>query len=308
MEGLITGLGVQMNTMVLQLLFNGLVSGLLLALLAAGFNLIFNTTRVFHIAHGSFYVGGAYAFYAILQLFQNQSLFFVFLSALAAILIVMFVASMVEVLIYQPLSRKKSGQGITLISSMGVYLFIINGIAMFFGNETKSLQLSSGGSIFLSNLVIAPVQLLQLLVSLFFLVLVLFVSRARWFLGVRAMMSNESVASVLGVNTSLIRLLAISFGSALAALAAIMTLYDTGIDPQGGMAITLSAVVAVIIGGSLSLRGTIFASLGIALLQTATAWFLSSQWKEGMTFVLLILVFFWRTEGIVSYKMRVEEQ
>ncbi len=130
-----------MNTLFLQLAFNGLVSGLLLALLAVGFNLT-NTTRVFHIAHGSFYVGGAYAFYAILPLFQSQSLFFVLLSALAALLLVMLVASMVEVLIYQPLSRKKSGQGIFLIVSMGIYLFIINAIAMFFGNQTKSLQLS----------------------------------------------------------------------------------------------------------------------------------------------------------------------
>lgn len=131
-----------MNTLFLQLAFNGLVSGLLLALLAVGFNLIINTTRVFHIANGSFYVGGAYAFYAILQLFQSQSLFFVLLSALAALLLVMLVASMVEVLIYQSLSRKKSGQGISLIASMGIYLFIINGIAMFFGNQTNSHQLS----------------------------------------------------------------------------------------------------------------------------------------------------------------------
>ena len=128
--------------MVLQLLFDGLVADLLLALLATGFNYVFNATVVFHIAHGSFYVGGAYAFYAILQLFLSQSLFFVLLSALAALLLVMLVASMVEVLIYQPLSRKKSGQGISLIVSMRIYLFIINGIAMFFGNQTTSLQLS----------------------------------------------------------------------------------------------------------------------------------------------------------------------
>ena len=297
-----------MNTMILQLVFNGMVSGLLLALLATGFNLIFNTTRVFHIAHGGFYVGGAYVFYALIQSFQSQSLFLVLVAALSALFITMLFASIVETLIYLPLARKKSGQGITLISSMGVYLFIVNGLALLFGNETKSLQLPLGGSIVISNIVVAPIQLVQLGGPLFFLVAVLLASKAKWFLGVRAMMSNESVASVLGVNTALIRLLAISSGSALAAVAAILTLYDTGIDPQGGMAITLSAVVAVIIGGSLSLRGTILASITIALLQTATAWLLSSQWKEGMTFVLLILVFFWRTEGIVSYKMRVEEQ
>ena len=297
-----------MNSVVLQLVFNALVSGLLLALLASGFNLIYNTTKVFHIAHGGFYVAGAYAFYWIFQLLEIPGFMTSVLATLVSVVVIAMLAFIVEVFIYQPLSRKKSGQAITLISSIGVYLFMVNTLALLFGNETIILELPLSQNINLENLIIAPVQQLQLLTALICLACLLVITRSGWFLSVRAMMTNESVASVLGVNTGMIRLLAISFGSVLAAVSAILMLFDTGIDPQAGMGITLSAAVAVIIGGSMSLRGTILASLVIALLQTATAWFLSAQWKEGMTFALLILVFFWRTEGIVSYKMRVEEQ
>jgi branched-chain amino acid transport system permease protein len=121
-------------------------------------------------------------------------------------------------------------------------------------------------------------------------------------------MSEQTVASVLGVNTKRIRLIAMIIGGLFVAIASILKLYDTGMDPYSGLTITLSASVAVIVGGSNSLKGTIIASLLIASLQTITEWFLSSQWKEGMTFLLLILVILWRTEGIVSFKMRVEEK
>jgi len=298
----------EMNSVVLQLVFNALVSGLLLALLAAGFNLIYNTNKVFHIAHGGFYVAGAYAFYWIFQ----QVEFYGFMASVLATLVsfgaIAILALSVEVFIYQPLFRKKSGQAITLISSMGVYLFMVNTLALLFGNETIILELPIFRNINFENFIIAPVQQLQLLTALICLACLLVVSRSGWFLGVRAMMANESVASVLGVDTGKIRLVSIIFGSFLAAVSAILILFDTGIDPQAGLGITLSAAVAVIIGGSMSLRGTILASLLITQLQAATAWFLSAQWKEGVTFALLILVFFWRTEGIVSYKMRVEEQ
>ncbi|MBK7970987.1 MAG: branched-chain amino acid ABC transporter permease [Bacteroidetes bacterium] len=140
------------------------------------------------------------------------------------------------------------------------------------------------------------------------LIAVVWISNSKKFLQVRAMMSNETVASVMGVNSNAIRLFTMAFGSILAAIAAVLRLYDTGIDPNGGMGITLSAAVAVIIGGGSSIRGTIIASLLIAFLQTTTEWFLSAQWKEGMTFLLLIIVILWRTEGIVSFKMRVEEK
>jgi len=121
-------------------------------------------------------------------------------------------------------------------------------------------------------------------------------------------MSDTGVASVMGVNTFAIRLYAMILGSLFAVLASILTLYDIGLNPQSGMAITLTAVVAVIVGGTTSFKGTVAASLLIAFLQTGTEWYLSAQWKEGVTFLLLISVILWRTQGIVSFKMRVEEQ
>jgi branched-chain amino acid transport system permease protein len=294
--------------MLAQLIFNSIVSGLLLALVAVGFNLIFNTTKVFHLAHGAVYVCGPYALVRFLNLSGNTTDTSWIVSVILSLMLVLVLAVLIEVLVYRPLSKRNASQTISLISSMGVYLLLVNLIALLFGNETKFLDTDLGKSIDLANIIIVPMQVVQLVTSLIILTLLIFFSRTTWFLRVKAMMSHEIVASVVGVNTKAIRLVALSLGSIMAAVAAILRLYDTGIDPQAGMAITLSAAVAVIIGGGGSLMGTIIASLLIAFLQTATEWYLSAQWKEGVTFLLLIIVILWRTEGIVSFKMRVEEK
>jgi len=294
--------------MFLQLLFNSITSGLVLALLAVGFNLVFYTTRVFHLAHGAVYVCGAYALMKFVNLSGGTTVASWFFSLVLSFSLVISLAVLIEILVYRPLSKRNAGQAITLISSMGVYILVVNFIALLFGNETKFLNPNLGDSIFFANIIIIPIQAVQLITSILLLGLLLFISKSRWFLQVRAMMSNETVASIIGVNSKFIRLFAMVLGSILATIAAILRLYDTGIDPQAGMSITLSAAVAVIIGGNGSISGTIAASMLIAFLQTTTEWFLSAQWKEGMTFLLLILVILWRTEGIVSFKMRIEEK
>lgn len=294
--------------MFIQLLFNSILSGLLLALVAVGFNLIFNTTKVFHLAHGGVYVCGAYSLINFENTLNGTIGANWFFALVLSLLIIGIIGTLIEFFVYRPLSKRNAGQAITLISSMGVYLLLVNLIALLFGNETKFLKPNLTDSISYQGIIIVPIQAFQLMVSLILLGLILFVSKTKRFLQVRAMMSNETVASVIGVNSKAIRVIAISLGSLLAAIAAILRLYDTGIDPQAGMTITLSAAVAVIIGGSGSISGTIIASLLIAFLQTTTEWLLSTQWKEGMTFLLLIIVILWRTEGIVSFKMRLEEK
>lgn len=294
--------------MILQLLFNSIVSGLLLALVAVGFNLIFYTIKVFHLAHGAVYVFGAYAMMKFLNLFGEVTMISWLFSLALSFSLAFILSILIELIIYRPLSKRNTSQAITLISSMGIYIFIVNLIALLFGNETKSLNPGLGDSISFNNLIIIPIQAVQLIISIILLAFLFFLSKSRWFLRVRAIVSNETVASVIGVNPRFIRIFAITLGSILATIAAILRLYDTGIDPQAGMAITLSAVVAVIIGGKGSIAGTVTASMLISFLQTTTEWFLSAQWKEGMTFLLLILVILWRTEGIVSFKMRIEEK
>lgn len=294
--------------MFLQLLFNTIITGLMLTLVAIGFNIIFNTTKVFHLAHGALFAGGAYFYIFFSSVFNANTVSGLLLTATFSLFGVCFVGFLIEYLVYRPLNKKQSGQAITLISSTGVYLFLINLIAILFGNETKYLDPGLGNSFVFYGIIVVPIQIIQLICSVILIVVILIFSYSRWYLPFKAVSGNEIISSLLGINIRILRMAALVLGSVLASIAGILRMYDTGIDPHAGMSVTLSSAVAVILGGNSSLLGTLLACLLISSIQTTTEWYFSAQWKDGITFLLLIGVILWRTEGIVSFKMRVEEK
>jgi branched-chain amino acid transport system permease protein len=293
--------------MFFQLTFNTIVSGLLLSLVAIGFNFTFYVTKVFHFSHGALYIAGAYVLVAAESLNSLNSPILLTYYIVTALSIVVLLAFLIDWLVYQPLTKKKASQAITLISSLGVNIFLVNLIILFFSNDNKFSKMNAGDGFEFIGLIITHIQLIQLTTCIITLFLLLLFTYSRLFLKIRAVMSQETVASILGINTKKIRLLAMIFGSLLASIAGILNYYDTGINPQAGIPVTLSAVVVVMLGGKESIKGTIIAALFISFLLTTTEWFLSQQWKDSITFFLLIITLLWKTEGFVSFKMRVEE-
>ena len=289
--------------MILQLLINGIINGMLIALVALGFHVIFSATKIFHLAHGGIYVAGVYLFLWVSPF--TGIIAGVFLSLIFAFILGLFI----EWSVYKPLMKKSSNQNIALISSLGVYIILINIIALLFGNETKILDNSISESIFIGEYVITKPQIIQAIISVPLIVLfVVFMNITGLGLKIRAVADNPILARVVGIKIQTVRYLVFGLGSLMAVSAALLKAYDTGIDPYSGMAITLSAAVVVIIGGTSSLYGTIIASFFLALLQNFTEYFLSAQWKDTVTFAILIIVLLWRTEGILQFNIRTDEK
>lgn len=288
--------------MLTQVLINGIINGLLLSLVALGFHIIFSATKIFHIAHGGLYVGGVYFFYWI------SSLTALFPAIAISMAFVFILGILIEKVVYRPL-MKKSNQNITLISSLGVYIVIINIIALIFGNETKILSNSISEGITFLDLIITWPQLLYIIVSVpAIIAFTLFMKITGFGLKVKAVSDNPTLARVLGIQIEKIRYVVFGVGSLLAAIAGLLKAYDTGIDPYSGMAITLSAAVVVIISGMASFTGTILTSILLAITQNFIEYFLSAQWKDTVTFAILILVLIWRTEGILQFNIRSDER
>ena len=131
----------------IQILINSITSGLLLAMVALGFHIIFSATNIFHIAHGGIYVAGVYFFFGI-----SQHLGFV-PSLFLTILFAAFLGILIEWLVYKPLAKKSNNQNIALISSLGVYIVLVNSIAILYGNETKLLDNTIYKSFNLGNVI-----------------------------------------------------------------------------------------------------------------------------------------------------------
>lgn len=284
----------------LQILVNSLASALVLSLVATGFIYIFRVTKILHLAHGGVYVAGAFAFWWVHT--KTNNWFLATTVALAAVAILIY---SIEKLVYLPLSKGQANQSISLIASLGLYVAIVNTIALLFGNENKQIDHLITGSFEFGGIVLTKVQTTQILVgSVVILALIIYLNLTKSHLALQSVSDNKTISEVMGVNTEKERLRVLIAGSMLACIAAILQALEGGIDPQAGMGITLTAVVVAVLVSRLDLRLIIAFAIALTLLQNSVEWFLDAQWKNGVTFMILLLVILFRTEGVISYNLR----
>ncbi len=268
--------------------------------MAIGFTYIFRVTRVFHIAHGGVYVAGAVALWWMLSKTNNWAVAVLFAITVTAIMI-----WLIEKAIYLPINKRQSNQSILLVASLGLYVAIVNTLALLFGNEDKIIGNSISGSFVIGNIILTKVQLIQVafgIIATATVTVILKLSKSN--LTFQSISDNESISKVLGINTEKERLKVFISGSMLALIAAILKTIEVGVNPQSGMNITLSASVVAILVSRLNILLIIAFAIALTLLQNSVEWFLNAQWKDGITFLILLLVILFRTEGIISYNLR----
>lgn len=290
--------------LVFQLLANGLVTGCAYALVALGFALIYNTTHIFHIAHGAVYAVSAYLFYSFYVLWNIPLVGAALLTVLGAVIM----GVLIDEMIYVPLNQQGASMLIHLLSSLGLYIALVNVIAMFYGNQTKVLSsgvqptYSFGGIILTQIQVVTVVAAVVLLIGLFVLL-----RQTRLGQQLRAMRDDPELVTVMGINPRTLRRVVFALGSALAAVAAILLGLDVDIDPHIGLAAVLNGAVAVIIGGVGLFEGAALGAMVLGVLQSMVVWQASARWQEAVTFGMLILFLLFRPQGILGKQRRMEE-
>jgi branched-chain amino acid transport system permease protein len=287
-----------------QLLANGLATGGGFAIVALGFALIYNTTRTFHFAHGAVYTWSAYFLHTFLNLWHMP----LGVSLVLTVLLAAILGVVIDEVLYRPLVKRNSSQLIQMLSSLGLYIMLVNTVAMVYGNETKVLVPGIQPTYSFAGVILTQVQLLTVICSLvLFAGLVLLLRGTRLGNVVRALRDDPELVSAVGVNPRRVRWAVFALGSAFAAVAAMLAGLDIGIDPNIGMNALLSGAVAVIIGGIGTFEGAAVGGLGIGFLQGLAVWRLSARWQDAVTFVLLVVFLLFRPQGIFGGRRRAEE-
>ena len=287
--------------MLTQFLVNGIITGILYSLLAIGFALVYNTTRLFHIVAAAIYVFAAFMFY----LFAVPIGLPILVAALAAILLTMGLSLLTDISVYRPLKKRKASNNVAMIASIGMMTVIVNLLAMLFGNETKVIDNTIHKTYALGNLIVTTPQMWQLVAGSAVLVLFLvFIGRSIWGIRFRALSADNILYETLGYNTANTRTMVFLMSGAFIALASCLTVYDIGLDPHMGMNVLINAMVAMIIGGVGRFGTCVLGGISLGILQALTVYQFSSNWQNAVTFVLLLLLLFLRPQGIAGYKQR----
>ena len=282
-----------------QLLINSIIAGAIYALMAVGFNLIYGTVRFFDLGYGSLAAVGGYGAFFLLD-----KLNFGFVISLAfGVSVSSLVGFIIYKTVYQPLHNRKSSNLVMLVASLGVFTAVQSILAMLFGSRFRVLSDGSGAQLIyhIFGGAITHTQIV-ILVTAFLVVIGLHFLLKRTVFGksVAAIADNEEVAKVVGINTKKVIGLVFLIGSAIAGLTGVLVGLDVGIKPTMGLLLLLKGVVASIIGGVGSLYGGVLGAFLLGLVENFGIWKISGEWKDAISFGLLIIFLLFRPQGILG--------
>ena len=280
-------------TFLIQLL-NSLQYGLLLFMLAAGLTLIFGIMGVVNLAHGSFYMVGAYLAWSLSSLFGSLAL-----AILAGIVLSVLLGLALEWLLFRHFYARDHLDQVLLTFGL-IYIFE-ELRSILWGDEVHGVTIPDllSASIPLTENQSYPVY--RLFISgvciALALGLYLLISKTRLGMKIRAGAFNRGMAEALGVNIKLIHALVFALGVTLATVAGMVAAPVSSVYPNMGAPVLIMCFVVVVIGGIGSVRGALIAAMLVGLVDTFGK-VLFPQVAGILVYMLMASVLLWKPEGL----------
>lgn len=283
----------------LQLIFNGLVTGSVFAVGAIGASLVWGVLRIGNFAHGDYMALGAFTAF-VFNVLLGQNLV---LSALAGIALTSIFAVIAHQLVLKPMR----GRGLTsvFIVTIGLAFLMRNSLFLIFGSGARSFSLNQADVYVVGSLRMSPGQLITIAAA------ILAIGFVAWLLSstnigrsMRAVAENSDLAAVTGVNTDRLATVTWLITGALAGLAGIcMGLVQGTFDASFGAYTLFLIFTAVVLGGIGSAYGALGGGLALGLVMEVSTWDgffggLDPRYKLVLAFFVLILMLLLRPEGL----------
>ncbi len=278
---------------------NGLAYGVLLFLLSVGLTLIFGMLDIVNLAHGSFYMLGAYAGLTTLAVTGNY-----WLAMLVAPLAVGAVGALMERVCLRPLYRRSPLDQVLLTFGF-IYLFE-DIVKLLWGGKIRSIPPPKVfmGSVKLLGVTVPSYRVFMIVFGLVMAVaLWLLIERTRLGAIIRAGVFDAEMAAGMGVNTDLVFTGVFAFGAALGGLSGVIAGPIQSASPPMGAGILIPALIVVVVGGLGSLKGSLVGSLIIGQAETfGKAWLPGSSMV--IIYVVMALVVLFRPQGLFGRALK----
>jgi branched-chain amino acid transport system permease protein len=295
------------STFLIQLL-NGVQYGLLLFLVSSGLTLVFGIMGIINIAHGSFYMIGAYLAWSLTGLIGNF-----WLAIPAGIVITVLIGMLLEWLVIRWLYHRDHLYQVLL--TYGLILVFEELRSVVWGDDVRGVNVPAilSASIPLTENQSYPVYRLAIsAVCLAVAVLMYWViQRTRLGMMIRAGASNREMVQSLGINIQIVYRVVFAAGLTLAALAGMIAAPVSAVFPGMGNQVLIICFVVVVIGGMGSVKGALIASLLIGLVDTfgkvvsleVGGVKLLPELSSMTVYVLMAVILLWRPEGLFGKRL-----
>jgi len=288
-----------------QLTIAGIVLGSFYALLGVSFGLVYQTSKIFHLANAIPFAAGGYGAVwsaEVLHLPLFVALAFGLLMAVVFGLLILFLG-------YFPVMRRNGALLSLFLVSLGITVAFPNLLQIVFGTENIPLrtynsegELSSAfdNRVFSSGfLTITLIDVLKIIVSwVLIIAVVVFVKRTRSGRSITALRTNPTMATAVGIDRKRVYILVFALGSFLAGVAGLFVTAEFVASPVMALQWTIVGFIAVFFGGIGSLVGTAFGGLVLGLLSSLSSLYLPVNYSPIVVFASLFIILLIRPQGL----------
>jgi branched-chain amino acid transport system permease protein len=291
----------------LSLCTNGLVMGVIYALMALGLTLIFSILRVVNFAHGEFYMLGGYASYFILDTFTGLH---PLLAVPLAGLIVALIGLAFEIAFLRPMHQERIERPAeyAILITFGLSFFLMNLALAVFGPYPHSPPSFFRGAVRLGFVRVSADRLTASVLSLVLLAVLLVIINKTWVgKALRAVSQDKQAAAVVGINPLAMNTIAFALGVGLAAMAGALLASSFLLAPDVGAVPSVRSYVIIVLGGMGSIQGSILGGILIGLVESLGAGYFPDptralNYKTVFGLVIFALVLLFRPRGFFGRK------
>jgi branched-subunit amino acid ABC-type transport system permease component len=277
---------------ILVQIVNGLVNGMILALVASGLTLIFGIMDIVNFAHGDLLMLGAFVGASVLGVTGNY-----WLALLAAMVVIAVLGAALQMTTLRPLIGRDPLT--TILATFGVSLVVQKYALWQWGPSVRQIREPVPGDFSLFHLQYPWYRIVTaILAGLIILALYLFLKYGKFGIWIRATTQDRVMAQAMGIPVPLVYTAVFAIGSAMAAASGVLFGPFAGVTQTMGFDFTLRAFIVVVVGGMGNLGGSILASIFVSLLEAYAAIVVSPAQAVIVSFIVLVLTMLFRPTGL----------
>ena len=287
----------------MDILVYGIINSFSLTLMAIGFTLVYGISRLPNFAHGALYVGAGFLVWSFLHLLK--------LNYVISILLGLVLMGLIGALIYRFVLIRVRGMATSeIIATYALGLAILEGFRWGgFKGMTYTLPVFIEGSVDIGGIPVDFQRIIVIGVGLVVIIFLwLFTHYNRVGLALRGMAQDEHAAMMLGIDSDRMAVIAMSLGSILAGLSALVLLPLGNIVVEAGYNVLILSIAVCIVGGLGSWGGAVLAAFMIGFAQIITVAYIQSHFHMVVALLAIIVTLIFKPSGLFGRQKQLEER
>jgi branched-chain amino acid transport system permease protein len=283
--------------LLLILAMNGLVFGLIVALIALGLSIIFGLLDIINVAHGDFFMVGTVLAWVIVTATGNYWVAFLIVPILG-----LFLGAMIERGVLRPI---EDSPALSIVAAFGLSLILQEGVRATFGATPKRILDPIGLTIPVLNLRYEVYRLFAACIAVLAIAgFFLFLHHTKFGTWMRAVRQDREMATAMGVPANRVFVVTFALGTAMAMLGGVVAAPITSVEFRLGLDVLPLCFIAVIVGGLGNLPGTAAAAILLAVMEGVITSFAAPTTARIVSLLLMSIVLLLRPQGLFAKAVR----